>query len=85
MVEESEYSSVDDMSLMDDLREWAERHRDVIPTDLERRLRAGGFVPGTNPREIPRDVWERRFRVTAYEMRGLQELYDMTVSSSTVL
>ncbi|KIM30302.1 hypothetical protein M408DRAFT_22301 [Serendipita vermifera MAFF 305830] len=75
MVEESEYSSVDD--IMDDLREWAERHRDVIPTDLERRLRAGGFVPGTNPREIPRDVWERRFRVTAYEMRGLQELYDM--------
>lgn len=77
MIEGSGSSSMGGVSHMDELGEWAERHRDVIPGDLERRLRAGGFVPGTNPQEIPRDVWERRFRVTAYELRGLQELYDI--------
>ncbi|KIM30303.1 hypothetical protein M408DRAFT_22302 [Serendipita vermifera MAFF 305830] len=85
MVEQVEYSSAEDISPMDEMREWDKRYRDVIPIDLERRLRAGGFIPGTNPREIPRDVCERRFRVTAYEMRGLQELYDMNLCLSTDL
>ncbi|KIM32276.1 hypothetical protein M408DRAFT_326896 [Serendipita vermifera MAFF 305830] len=60
----------------DSLHEWAEGNRDFVPPHLERRLRAGGHVPGSNPSELSPENWLTGFGVTRYELAGLQELYE---------
>ena len=63
----------------DSMHQWAEDSREFIPPHLESRLRAGGYVPGSNPRNVAADVWLSRFGVTRYELAGLQELYERWV------
>ncbi|KIM32274.1 hypothetical protein M408DRAFT_20593 [Serendipita vermifera MAFF 305830] len=60
----------------DSLHEWAEGNRDFVPPHLERRLRAGGYVPGSNPSDLSPEHWLTNFGVTRYELAGLQELYE---------
>ncbi|KIM19839.1 hypothetical protein M408DRAFT_311755 [Serendipita vermifera MAFF 305830] len=64
----------------DSLHEWAEGNRDFVPPHLERRLRAGGHVPGSNPSDLSPENWLTGFGVTRYELAGLQELYERCVA-----
>lgn len=70
-----EIVSEDNQFIDDSLHRWAEGHRDFVPPHLESRLRAGGYVPESNPSDISMDSWSTRFGVTRYELAGLQELY----------
>ena len=73
---------VRDGNVVDDLlHRWAERCRDFVPPHLETRLRAGGYVPGSNPSDLAEEAWLTRFEVTRQELAGLQELYDRYIVS----
>jgi hypothetical protein len=60
----------------DEIGKYSTSHRDVIPPDLEQRLRIARYLPTDDPNEIPADVWSSQHGVGYFELKRLQELYE---------
>lgn len=63
----------------DVIGQYAAANRDVINSDLERKLRAARYLPTDNPSDMPAEEWGTRYGVGTFELRRLQELYDRYV------
>lgn len=63
----------------DEIGKFAARHRDVIPSELEGKLRRARYVPTDDPKEIPAAAWASEYGVGFFELKRLQELYDKTL------
>lgn len=60
----------------DIIGQYATANRDIISSDLERRLRMARYLPTDNPSDMPAEEWGTRYGVGIFELRRLQELYD---------
>jgi hypothetical protein len=65
----------------DIIGQYAATHRGFISVELERKLRAAGYYPGSNPSDLTEDEWGR-YGVGPLELGRLQELYDRYIPKS---
>jgi hypothetical protein len=59
----------------DEIGRYSATHRDVIPRDLEEKLRRARYLPTDDPNEIPADIWLNEYGVRYFELKRLRELY----------
>lgn len=60
----------------DALSHFAEKHRDLILPELERKLRRAGYNPKRGPEIISPDMWWQRHGVSQLELADLKEAYE---------
>lgn len=65
----------------DPLSDLCTKNRDLIPLELENKLRAAQYLPRDDPNETTPDYWLRTYGVGGFELKRVQEAYDRSVAT----
>lgn len=64
------------------ITDFCANNRDLISTELERKLYTARYLPSDNPSDIPYEHWRNAYGVEFFDLRRLQEAYERNLATN---